>query len=309
MLPCTERRRSRDHEADSDGRGADVLGRPDAYAEAYTSFQNSSSDEYNALASGCSKAAVGRESKARQEAKDNAKEALIDVCRSRYLSSEDCENWCVSAGADQGWTSVWSSDVAYSKINEDDDAECGHWFKYRATSACGCVCRGEVEETEPADPGLDSVTGCTDQQSKDLRAAAWNIGDDWANFEAFVEEASGLDLGSCIQSRFQGSGSVRCESEDSCSDKKGCKNGRAVPWRSLVQIYPHFFNNGGGSLSRQPDRRACYAALLAHEFAHTCWRLREEPGPEGMEDGAFEYWKDRFAVTADLNRNTDCNMD
>ena len=78
-----------------------ALGNSDVLAAAYTSFQNVSSDEYNALASGCSAATIGRESKAREEAKDSAKAALVDVCKSRYMSSSDCETWCQDNGADE----------------------------------------------------------------------------------------------------------------------------------------------------------------------------------------------------------------
>jgi hypothetical protein len=57
----------------------------------------------------------------------------------------------------------------------------------------------------------------------------------------------------------------------------------------------------------QPDRRACYAGLMTHEFAHTCEHYGEG-GPEARADAAVEYWKDRFSPTSTLNPQTGCGF-
>lgn len=145
------------------------------------------------------------------------------------------------------------------------------------------------------------VIDCNATQEKDINAVAWNISDDWVNFENLIEAETGANLGNCTKNRFSKNGKVKCMS----SDKNGLM-GWSSPFTKKIKIYPKFLTKIAG-LS-QADRRACYAALLTHEFAHSC-DLGED-GAETREDAAFKYWKDRFAATTDtLSMQLNCGLD
>ncbi|MDR4517641.1 MAG: hypothetical protein MRK00_09700 [Nitrosomonas sp.] len=145
------------------------------------------------------------------------------------------------------------------------------------------------------------VVDCDATQSKDINAVAWNIVDDWANFEKSVEADTGTNLGNCTKNRFSKNGKVKCMSSD-----KNDLMGWSSPLNRKIKIYPKFLNKI--AILPQADRRACYAALMGHEFAHSC-DLGED-GAEAREDAAFNYWKNRFAATSDtLSMQTNCGLD
>ncbi|MCB1985229.1 MAG: hypothetical protein H6936_05980 [Burkholderiales bacterium] len=145
------------------------------------------------------------------------------------------------------------------------------------------------------------VIDCNATQERDINAVAWNISDDWVNFENVVETETGTNLGNCAKNRFSKNGKVKCMS----SDKNGLM-GWSSPFNKKIKIYPKFLTKIAGL--PQADRRACYAALMAHEFAHSC-DLGED-GAEAREDAAFKYWKNRFAATKDtLSMQSDCGLD
>lgn len=153
--------------------------------------------------------------------------------------------------------------------------------------------------------GLDEVIDCDDTQSKDIRAVAWNIADDWTNFDNQIETVTSFNLGNCTQDRFSTNGKVKCMAKNKCKNNGTCRNGSSSPFNKKIKIYPAFLNTIAGL--PQPDRRACYAALMTHEFAHSCDRM--EGRAEAREDASFNYWKDRFAVTSNLDLQNDCGMD
>jgi hypothetical protein len=151
------------------------------------------------------------------------------------------------------------------------------------------VCNLAVCDTDPDCPkglppetGADPATGtttisletinCSDTQALDIRAVAWNLADDWANFERAIESATGKNLGNCTQNRFTKNGQVECLAAYDCKITKDglqkCKLAHAWGLGKKIKLYQTFFDNVSGM--RQPDRRACYAGLMAHEFAHTC---------------------------------------
>jgi hypothetical protein len=58
-------------------------------------------------------------------------------------------------------------------------------------------------------------------------------------------------------------------------------------------------------ISGAANRKACYFALAAHEWAHTCWR--DQGKAEEIDDLAFEYYKDHHSdVTISMGS---CGMD
>ncbi|MDR4513666.1 hypothetical protein [Nitrosomonas sp.] len=150
------------------------------------------------------------------------------------------------------------------------------------------------------------VIDCNATQEKDINAVAWNIADDWENFDKLVEAETGANLGNCTKNRFSKNGKVKCMPADKCKNNGDCLNGWSSPFTKKIKIYPQFLTKIAGL--DQADRRACYASLLAHEFAHSC-DLGED-GAEAREDAAFKYWKDRFAATTDtLNMQLNCGLD
>jgi hypothetical protein len=177
------------------------------------------------------------------------------------------------------------------------------------------ICNGAACAHDPDCPGgvgndntvpetaLDAVTDCETTQETDIRATAWNIADDWANFAASVQLQSSFDVGDCLQDRFSKNGKVQCESKDVCKNNGTCRQGHSFPGKQEVKIYPSFLNHIKNF--SQPDRRACYAALLTHEFTHTCWRA--EGRSETREDAAFAYWQKRFPGTSGFNINGTTN--
>ena len=146
------------------------------------------------------------------------------------------------------------------------------------------------------------MINCDSTQSKDIRAVAWNIADDWTNFDNAIEGQTSFRLGECVHDRFSKNGKVECMNKDVCN-KKGCRQGHASPFKKKVKIYPDFLNQIAGL--PQADRRACYAALMTHEFTHSCDRM--EGRSEAREDAAFAYWTERFPGTPGLSINLDAN--
>lgn len=162
------------------------------------------------------------------------------------------------------------------------------------------------------DKGLAETIDCNDTEDLDLRAVAWNIADDWSNFSKAVETATGDNVGSCLADRFAKDGKVQCVHKYDCkTDKDGvkkCKLGHGFGLDRKIKIFQTFFDNI--SALKQADRRACYAALMTHEFSHTCEHYKEK-GPEARAVAAFDYWKGRFDVSSTLTSTSDtfgCGM-
>ncbi len=160
--------------------------------------------------------------------------------------------------------------------------------------------------TDTGPKALTELPGCNDTEALDIRAVAWNIADDWAAFSRKVERQSGTNLGACIERRFAGDGKVECAHEYKCKQNgTKCKLGLGGGLGSKIKLYQTFFDNIAGK--PQPDRRACYAALMTHEFSHTCEHYAEG-GPEARAEAAFDYWKERFAVSSSWTIDGGCGM-
>lgn len=173
-------------------------------------------------------------------------------------------------------------------------------------------CPEDLPPGAGADPATTSISlgtiDCSDTQDLDIRAVAWNIADDWANFERSIETQTGSKLGNCTHDRFTKNGKVECVAKYDCKTKNGvtkCKQGYGWGLGQKIKIYQTFFDNV--ATLTQPDRRACYAGLMAHEFAHTCEHYAER-GPEARADAAVEYWKGRFRVTSTLDPQVECGF-
>lgn len=148
---------------------------------------------------------------------------------------------------------------------------------------------------------LKEVTGCGQSTNK-IQEIATFVDHDWADFEKFIEDETGLNIKGCMQNRFQDNGKIQCEesSGGSCSGANG--------WASYLSHTSHFcpgFMTRVRAMSGENNKKACYLALMTHEFGHTCWRGHGTV--EDIDDAAFKYAKQTLGgVTIDL---IDCGMD
>ncbi len=191
----------------------------------------------------------------------------------------------------------------------------------RSWTGIGLQCRGirttggaTPASTEPAtldsaignSKGLAEVIGCSDTEALDARAVAWNIADDWNDFSRAVESATGQTMGSCIQERFASNGVLECVHERMCNpDGTKCELGGGPGLGKRIKLFQTFFDKI--SNMSQPDRRACYASMMTHEFSHTCEHYKEK-GPEARAVAAFAYWKERFPVSSGLTIDGSCGQ-
>jgi hypothetical protein len=136
----------------------------------------------------------------------------------------------------------------------------------------------------------EDVSGCTATEDSEITDAMDWGAENWTSYEAFLEDIGGwpVDIGNCLESRFQDNGKVVCEQ----SMKGSCKgaNGWASALNQKCHMCPDYLTRVRG-ISGKSNRQACYFALMSHEFGHNC-----ERGHKVLEiiDGeAFEFWKDR----------------
>lgn len=103
----------------------------------------------------------------------------------------------------------------------------------------------------------------------------------------FAGKGDGESLGSCIEDRFSKNGEVECAHQEKAKqDGAKRKLGFGAGLSKRVKLYQTFFDNIASM--PQADRRACYAALMTHEFSHTCEHYAER-GPEARAVAAFDY--------------------
>ena len=148
--------------------------------------------------------------------------------------------------------------------------------------------------------GLASVKNCTITQEKDFRSIATYIKNHWRGFERYLERETDLNIKKCIKNRFKKNGKILCKSSNTgmCDGA----NGWAVPGAKKIRLCPSFLNR----ISRysKNNRRACYLALMAHEFSHSCFRTERDA--ELIDDASFDYWDSTHTLSIVLR---DCGMD
>lgn len=149
--------------------------------------------------------------------------------------------------------------------------------------------------------GLRSVINCSSNVKSDMNTVANYIDANWNSYERFVERETGLNIKSCLKNRFQKNGKAECRSSG------GQCSGNVMAWATYLGKKANFCPlsiNSFEALDRTPNQRACYAALLAHEFSHTCWG--NESRSELVEAATFNFWADTHNVTI-IKR--DCRLD
>jgi len=144
--------------------------------------------------------------------------------------------------------------------------------------------------SQPAYP-LDAITDCGSKKD-DIDAAADVIVRNWSDWESFVEAQTGVNIKNCMKNRFEKNGKVVCES--SSTGKCDGAAAWASPLNKKIHICPATLNDIVEE-ARKPDRRACYAAIMAHEFAHSCDRF--EVGADALDEATFDWYASTHNIT------------
>ena len=160
-----------------------------------------------------------------------------------------------------------------------------HGHKATMMMAVVCALLGVSSGTVLAVP---AQIDCNATESLDIRATAWNIVADWSDFEDYIEARTPYNIGSCLKNRLDSNGKVKCLSTYESW------LGWASPFTKKIKVSQNF-RDDLASESSQPDRRACWAWIMVHEFSHSC--DRGETAADDIGNEAFYYWKDRFAVS------------
>ncbi|MBF0300420.1 MAG: hypothetical protein HQK51_17005 [Oligoflexia bacterium] len=131
-----------------------------------------------------------------------------------------------------------------------------------------------------------NIVDCNATYESDINAIFAAIGNNWNDYKSFVENRTGFDLSNCLENRFQSNGDVKCKYLDNN------RAGYAIPGLSQIKIDKNWLNRQSAT---QKNRRACIAALMAHEFSHTC--LADEGRAYTIDNPTFHWWKDKYNST------------
>lgn len=131
----------------------------------------------------------------------------------------------------------------------------------------------------------------------------------WKEFETEIERTTDVNIKNCLENRFKKNGRVVCEKDmgGRCSSRKGNANAWASPFNKRSHMCPDFMEmvRAKEGAANKNNRKACYLAILHHEFAHTCERTHKSI--EKLDNAAFDFYKSRNPdVTITL---ADCEMD
>lgn len=160
------------------------------------------------------------------------------------------------------------------------------------------------------------VLDCTTAETTEMtQAIDWGA-KNWIAFERYLEYAADANIKKCLENRFKKNGKVVCEAnmKGLCTRSKGPSNAWASPFNKRCHLCPDFRHAVRESLSgpqNANNRKACYFAVITHEWAHTCERrhkkAEENDKVEKIDNGAFDFWKSKHPeVTIELG---DCGMD
>lgn len=158
----------------------------------------------------------------------------------------------------------------------------------------GADCAEAIEEAggSGSGPEYDYIIGCNNTQEEDIDAASDVILRNWNDWESFVEAQTGMNVKNCLKNRFEKNGKVECESSST-----GRCSGNAA-WSNYLGKTAHLCPNTLDDIaeeSRKPDRRACYAAVIAHEYGHTC--VRAEVGADALDEATFDWYASTHNIT------------
>ncbi|MBF0360406.1 MAG: hypothetical protein HQK49_05305 [Oligoflexia bacterium] len=119
--------------------------------------------------------------------------------------------------------------------------------------------------------------------TSDMNEVFSKISSKWNSYKNYVENQTGFNLSGCLENRFKKNGDVKCKALNNNHA------GEATFGLSRIKIDNGWLNN---RTSVQRDRRACVSALMAHEFAHTCFSV--EGRSDTIDESTFNWWKNEY---------------
>jgi hypothetical protein len=224
-------------------------------------------------------------------------------------------SWCISLAHSVADISHPVTGAHFAGLVEKDpdtgstSAACG------ADGKCNAgVCRNDPDcpnlgtttpvDQQPAQSDTE-VTDCAPGETLEMREAiAWGAAN-WNAFEAAIESFYGwpVNIKNCLENRFKDNGKIVCEQDmgGMCTDRQGPNNAWASALNKRCHLCPNFLNRVKaftGSANKD-NRKACYFALLAHEWAHTCDRSHKTV--EIIDNVAFDFWKANHPSTVTIS--------
>lgn len=219
------------------------------------------------------------------------------------------------------WEATQTLGQTLAALETGDNPRCG---KDGACNLAVCSADGDPDCRDldlPPGAGADSPTtqnrypsrpsdviDCTSKETSEMAAAIDWGAENWQAYEAVLEDIRDwpVNIGNCLESRFQDNGKVVCESsmKGSCTSKDGANNGWASFANKKCHTCPDFLDRVRKLPDPVSNRQACYFALVSHEWGHTCERGHKVL--EIVDDEAFNFWKSKHPdVTISFG---DCGM-
>lgn len=193
----------------------------------------------------------------------------------------------LAAGCSAGYDDYSEEALADQELADQAAADQSHAGEAHADESLG----------ETAQPlfgiGENNWRGCNADRRSDISTAQNTIANNWSSYASFVERETGLNIGNCLENRFKKNGEVHCDWEY----RHGCNSslyGVAMYSSHTAHLCRNFLDRVDDKSSGL-NRRASYAALLAHEWGHTCWR--NENNADKIDVATFNWYKSRYAVT------------
>lgn len=177
----------------------------------------------------------------------------------------------------------------------------------RAATACALLLAA-LMTGGAAHAGAD-IKDCRPGETVEMaQAIDWGAAH-WKEFESYLERNADVSIKNCLEERFKKNGRVVCEKDMGgyCSSRKGDANAWASPFNKRCHMCPDFlaYVRGKTGEANKSNRKACYFALISHEWAHTCERTHKSV--ERIDNAAFDFWKSKHSdVNFELK---DCRMD
>jgi hypothetical protein len=169
-------------------------------------------------------------------------------------------------------------------------------------------CPTELQDNTPSTPQPSrpgDIKDCTAQQQDEAGLAVDWLADNWSELENRLESIRGwsVNIGNCLRNRFQKNGKIVCEQSN--NGRCDGANAWAASLNRKCHLCPSWLNTVV-NISGMENRQACYAALLTHEWAHTCERGHKVA--EIIDNETFGYWKENHSPAVTIGLSS-CRMD
>lgn len=148
-----------------------------------------------------------------------------------------------------------------------------------------------------------TVTNCGSQTEQDIRKTLSNIRANQDDYIDFIEDETGYNMKSTFENLLS-NGKVECQNDGDCS--KAGVAGYAIPGNNTIHLCKeNYIKDLKDNFSAAQDRRACFANLIAHEFAHV--GFRNETHADEIGDASSQWWINNHTTT-EVTRVSDCGL-